>query len=144
MRRSRTASSCAALKSRQSASTIDPSIGAWSATSLRAGSGCFRGLRVRLGPGVRELIDLPQLLPGNPSVDLRRSQINVSQELLDGSQIRSSFQQVRRERVTERVRRGLPAGYDLPNVTRHERPNIPLSDPSPSEIEEQGSGGRCV
>src|ERR1044071_1173521 len=141
MRRSRRPSSLESLKSRQSASSADCS----SETAVCvSSSAAFRGARVRSGPWVRELIDPPQAILRDPSVDLRGSQINVSQQLLHGTQVRSPFEQVRRERVPACMRGYFPARDDLARVSRHESSNVPLSQPLPTFVVEQRRRWRSV
>ncbi len=53
---------------------------------------------------VSGVVDLEQVLGRNMGVALRRRERGVAQELLDRAQIRAAVEQVRRARVTERMR----------------------------------------
>ena len=57
------------------------------------------------GPRVRRVVDLTQMLLGHQGVDLRRGDARVPEKLLHDAHVRATFQQMRRERVTQRVRR---------------------------------------
>ena len=51
------------------------------------------------------LVHAPEILAIDVRVDLRRRNVDVSEHLLDGAQIGAALEQVRREGVTQRVRR---------------------------------------
>src|SRR5213080_4803551 len=54
--------------------------------------------------GMRREVDVLQALRGEVRVDLRRGDVGVAEHLLDGAQVAAACEQVRRERVAQRVR----------------------------------------
>ena len=48
-------------------------------------------------------VDFTQTFPGDVSVDLRRRDIRMTQHGLHGTQVRTVFQQMSRERMTQGV-----------------------------------------
>src|SRR5918993_354784 len=91
----------------------------WSRTWIRsrrcpstAGSSCLRivstsgssGTHVGSSTWVRAEVHVLQPLAGEVRVELRRRDVRVAQHLLHGAQVAATGQQVRRERVPERVR----------------------------------------
>ena len=51
------------------------------------------------------LVDLPQVLPVDVRVDLRRRNVGVAEHFLHRAEVGAALEQVRRERVPQRVRR---------------------------------------
>jgi hypothetical protein len=70
------------------------------------------------------LVDRTEPVSGQMSVDLRRSQIGVAEQLLHGAEVRSALEEMGGVRVAERVRVQRPAVgervsvQDPPRVTR--------------------------
>lgn len=63
---------------------------------------------------MKSLVHLPQMLVGDMRVHLCRRDVGMAEEGLDGSEVRSVFEQVSGERVADDVRRDLArdAGFD--------------------------------
>mgnify|MGYP003462921181 CR=1 FL=1 len=56
------------------------------------------------GPGVRLVIDVLELLAREVRVHLRGGDVGVAEHLLDGAEVATSGQQVRGERMAQRMR----------------------------------------
>src|SRR5580765_4219700 len=78
-----------------------------------------------LGARVRFSVDVEQLRRVDVRVSLRRAQTRVAEELLDGAQVGAALQEVRRERVPERVR----ADAEPRTGGRHVAPYEPIDAP---------------
>src|SRR5438552_2091485 len=91
-----------------------PSSSASSATVRRSPSvAAPRALGALVRPWVRLVIDLPETLSRNVSVDLGGLDVHVSEQLLDTAEIGVPFQEVRGKGVTEGVRGHLSSRDDL-------------------------------
>ena len=69
-----------------------------------------QGSAFALGPGVRLIVDLREVLEIEVGVDLGCRNVGMTQELLDGAQITGGLEEVRRERVTQKVRMNMGGG----------------------------------
>src|SRR5262245_29178270 len=74
---------------------------------------------------VRLLIGLDQLRGVDVGITLRRAQAGVSEQLLDRPQIGAALEQVRGERVTQRVRADPELGAALRDVLPDEAVDAP-------------------
>lgn len=54
---------------------------------------------------MRLVIDILELLADEVRIDLRRGDVRVTEHFLNGVDIRAVFQQMRRERMAQRMRR---------------------------------------
>jgi hypothetical protein len=63
-------------------------------------------------------VDRPETLDGDVRVDLRRREVRVPEQLLDGAEIGAAVEEVRREAVPQRVRRGAAADAGLERACR--------------------------
>src|SRR4051812_21640502 len=90
-----------------------------------------------LGPGMALRVCRPQTRGLYPSVDLGRRDTRVSQQLLDGPQVRPALQQVGGEGVPERVRvhAGLGGGVARPDPQA--APDVRCREPPAALGEEQ-------
>ena len=71
------------------------------------------------------LVNRAQVVAIDMCVDLRRGEIGVAEHLLHGAQVRAAFEQMRRERVAQRVRRH-PLGE--PGAPRRRLDDTPGTD----------------
>ena len=76
----------------------------------------------RSGPRMGPTIDVPDPLPGQMRVQLGRGDTRMSEQLLDDAQVGAALEQMRRERVAERVRADPPARARLVPPRRRPRP----------------------
>src|SRR5919109_1727464 len=115
MRCSRASADCSPLNWRHSRSTGEASSSTVAAVPRRS-SACSvtvvpRPVRVRAsGAWVGLLVDTAETLLRNMGVGLRSGQGRVAEQLLDGTQVGATFEQVGREAVPKRV--GAGAGRD--------------------------------
>ena len=95
---------------RNAAVTVRPARARAPSVTGGVGSGSRRRV-VRAGPGARVGCPVARAeAPGaHVRVDLRRREAGVAEQLLDDAQVRAALEQVRGERVAERVR-GRPVG----------------------------------
>ena len=61
-------------------------------------------------------VDLAQAVARDVRVNLRRADVRVAEQFLDDPQIRAVFQQVRREAVSQHVRRHVPRNPGAPDA----------------------------
>lgn len=67
-------------------------------------------------------VDIPQPVPGDMRVNLRRADIRVPQQFLDHPQIRAVLQQMRREAMTQHVRSDVARDTRAPNAILDPQP----------------------
>src|SRR5688500_173413 len=89
------------------------------------------------GPRVRTLIGFEEAGTGNVRVPLRRADAGVPQQFLNGPDVRSSLQQMRRERMPERVGRGAAARQDDVTIPFHEAPHVTCAERAAAPVDEQ-------
>ena len=65
----------------------------------------LRARRIRSGAGMCASVDLAQTLTGEVGIELGGADASMAQQGLNGAQIGSALEQMRREAVPERVRR---------------------------------------
>ena len=80
----------------------------------------------RSGPRMGPAIDVPDPLPGQMRVQLGRGDTRMTEQLLDDPQVGAAFEQVRRERVPQRVR-AHPAARGPPASPPRSRPPRPTA-----------------
>src|SRR5262245_38023437 len=71
-------------------------------------------------------------------VALRRREARVAEELLDGAQVRARAEEMRRERVTERVRRRLRHAAARHDVSLHQARDAPAGQAAAAHVPEDG------
>lgn len=81
------------------------------------------------------LVDRFETISSDVSVDLRRSQIGVPEEFLNDSQIRTTFEQVGRERMAQCV--GVQTATVWHRMSGQNPPRIPRAETPASLVEEQ-------
>src|SRR5678816_3551947 len=85
--------------------------------------------RLLLAARMELLMDLPEILAVDVGVDLRRGDVGVAEHLLYGAQVRPALEEMRREGVTEGMRRDMlgdarsldVAAQDLPGAHAAQR-----------------------
>src|SRR5665811_2085975 len=82
------------------------------------------------GARMRPSVHLPDPLAGQVRVDLRRADARMSQQLLDDPQVGPALQQVRGERVAERVRRRPPGKARGRGGPLHDIPRLLARQPA--------------
>src|SRR5438105_812377 len=145
MSRSRTLGSALALNSFHRAASVELSVASSesSATVRRSPSvAAPRALGALVRPWVRLVIDLPETLSRNLSVDLGGLDVHVSQQLLDAAEIGVALQEVGRKRVPERMGGDLSSRDHLFGVFLDHGSHVSLSDPLALAVVEQRSGWR--
>src|SRR5205085_1884385 len=145
MSRSRTLGSALALNSFHRAASVELSVASSesSATVRRSPSvAAPRALGALVRPWVRLVIDLPETLSRNLSVDLGGLDVHVPEKLLHAAEIGIPLEQVRREGMPEGMRGDLSSRNHLFRVLFHHRAHVPLSDPPALAVVEQRRGRR--
>src|SRR5947207_9393257 len=105
-------------------------------------AGLFAGLEAAFvvlatsGPRMALLVDLEETRAGDVRVPLGGGHAGMAQELLYGSDVGASFQQVGRERVPESVGRDPASRQQTSDVLFHHRADIAFTEGFPSPIEE--------
>ena len=84
-------------------------------------------------------VDVPDPLPGQMRVQLGRGDARMSEQLLDDPQVGPALEQVRRERVPERVRADPAAEAGPSRRSGHRRPGRLARQPAAAIAEEQRS-----
>src|SRR4051794_14205898 len=91
---------------------------------------------LRTGSRVRSVVDFDHLLRGDLRVALRGGKILVAEQLLNRAQVRAGIEQMRREGMTERVRRNPPENSAFYDPLREQRTQAPRRDaPAVSQVE---------
>src|SRR5215207_2865025 len=85
-------------------------------------------------------VDLEQLCRIDVGVPLRRRQLDVAEELLDGPQIGALLQQVTRKRMPQRVRTDAEARAAARDVSRDETLHTSPRQASAPGVEKYGIG----
>ncbi len=85
---------------------------------------------------MRPFVHSPHPLTGHVSVDLCRSHIGVSEQLLNSSEICSSFEEMGGVRVAQRV--GVQRAAVGQRMTVEHAANIPGGHPPAAGVEEEG------
>src|SRR4029077_3030212 len=92
------------------------------------------------GPRVGALVGLEEAGPRHVRVPLRSGHAGVSKELLYRADVCSPFQQVRRERVSQRMRRDTTPRQGTSPISFHKRTDIAGTERPSLPVEEQGRG----
>ena len=82
-------------------------------------------------------VDVDQLRGIDVGVALHGAQPGVSQQLLDGPQVGAALQQVRRKRMSERVRADAQARAALRDISAQEAIHAAASEARPPVVDEQ-------
>ena len=94
------------------------------------------------GPRVGPAVDVPDPLPGQMRVQLRRGDTRMPEQLLDDAQVGPTFEQMRRERVAQRVRAD-PLGEAGPRRRALDRgPGLLARQAPPAVAEEERPAAR--
>ena len=85
---------------------------------------------------MRLFVDLHQPSHVEMRVALGRADTGVAEQFLDGTEVGAGLQQVRGERVPQRMRADPSDERGLADVTPHDPVDAPRRQPLPAEIEE--------
>ena len=87
---------------------------------------------------MRLVVDLDQLLHRNVCINLRRRETRVAQQLLYVGQVCATVEQVRRKRMSQRMRADIVHPRANPDVLLHHPADRSRRDPRPLIIQKQG------
>src|SRR6187401_2704859 len=88
-------------------------------------------------PWMRPTVDVPDPLPGQMRVELGRGDTRMSEQLLDDPQVGPAFEQMRGERVTQRMRADLAGQPGSGRSRGDRRPRLLASEAATTVAEEQ-------
>ena len=84
-----------------------------------------------MGERVGSIVDLHQAVEGDVSISLGRRQADVSQKLLNATEIGTRVQEVRRAAMPKRMRMHITTPPREDAVTAHRVLNLPSREPCP-------------
>ena len=88
------------------------------------------------GSRVRFLVNLQYMTHADLRISLCRGETRVTEQLLDPSQVRTTFEQMRRERMAERVWTNFMRASDLGDSTRQDVADTPIGQSTASGVHE--------